>query len=70
MDWAQTISELKLAGVTQMQIAAWCGVGQTTVSDLVTGKSRGPTYAFGASLLKLHKRHARRISVRQKLATR
>lgn len=55
MNWAQLISELASAGKTQGQIAEWCGIAQSTVSDLARGETKSPAYAIGVKLVELHK---------------
>lgn len=43
------------AGRTQAQIAALCGLAQSTVSDLSKQKIRSPSYEVGQRLVDLHK---------------
>jgi transcriptional regulator with XRE-family HTH domain len=54
MDWKSLIQGLIDAGMTQVQIAAECGVRQSSVSDLFRGKSTRPNYEFGRKLEALH----------------
>jgi len=54
MDWKKLIADLLASGMTQTEIAAHCGVGQGTVSDLYRGSTRQPTYDFGDALRRLH----------------
>jgi len=60
MDWKKLIQELIAAGMTQVQIAAECGVSQSSVSDLFRGASKSPSYDFGKKLEALAE--ARRLS--------
>lgn len=50
MDWKSLIQALLDGGMTQVQIAAACGVAQSSVSDLYRGKNSGPSYDFGRRL--------------------
>lgn len=54
MDWTRLLRELKEAGMTQVQIAAECGVTQTTISELFRGDIATPSYDYGARLVALH----------------
>lgn len=54
MDWTKLLTDLKAAGMTQVQIAAECGVTQTSVSELFRGEIKNPSYDFGARLTALH----------------
>lgn len=54
MDWKKLIADLQAAGVTQVQMAAHCGCAQTTISDIVNGRTRRPRYEIGAALVTLH----------------
>lgn len=54
MDWKKLIAELSDAGVTQAEIAAECGVAQSTISDLHRGASKSPSFDLGSSLVALH----------------
>ena len=50
MDWKSLIAEIQAHGLTQPQIAALCGCGQATVSDLANGKTSDPRHTLGESL--------------------
>lgn len=54
MDWKKLLAELMEAGVLQTQIAAECGVSQSTVSDLHRGATKRPSFEFGDKLRALH----------------
>lgn len=57
MTWQQTIAEIqKLSELTQPQIAAICGSGQATISDLARGKTKDPSHSLGESLKALLER--------------
>jgi hypothetical protein len=55
--WSKVITELRAVGFTQTAIAAHCGCGQPTVSDLAVGRARDPAYSLGEKLLNLHREH-------------
>lgn len=65
MDWKNLIAELIANGMTQPEIAARCGCGQTTVSELARGVTTEPRYTLGEKLKKLHAER-RRAALRQK----
>jgi len=50
MDWKKLISELGSQGLSQPQIAAICGCGQATISDLSNGKTKDPRDSLGQAL--------------------
>jgi transcriptional regulator with XRE-family HTH domain len=54
MDWQKLIAELQDHGYTQPQIAAACGCGQSTVSELSLGKTKEPRHSLGEALRALH----------------
>jgi predicted XRE-type DNA-binding protein len=49
MDWKALIAELQ-EYLSQPQIAAIVGCGQSTLSDLASGASKEPRYSLGESL--------------------
>lgn len=53
IDWPLIIGGLKAAGVTQPQIAEHCDCAQSTVSDLLTGKTKDPRGIVTLKLLQL-----------------
>ncbi len=55
MNWPQLIADLTAAGMTQTEIATECGVGQSTVSELLRGTIKSPSYELGSSLVTLHR---------------
>lgn len=55
MDWTVILKELRDCGVTQMQVAEQCGVGQSAVSSLARGDTKSPGFDFGSKLLSLHR---------------
>ena len=55
MDWPKLIKELADAKVTQAQIAESCGVAQSTVSEVLRGEIKSPSFAFGSKLIELHR---------------
>lgn len=57
MDWKRLLKELNAAGVTQPRIAEFCGVGQSTVSELARGVTKSPSYDFGSKLVQMHGTH-------------
>lgn len=50
MDWKTTIAQIQAHGLTQPQIAAVCGCGQATISDLASGKTQDPRHSLGEAL--------------------
>jgi transcriptional regulator with XRE-family HTH domain len=55
MDWKALIADLVATGLTQIELAAQCGVAQSTISDLHRGASKQPNYELGSALVRLHK---------------
>lgn len=53
MDWKSTIAEIQAHGMSQPQIAALCGCGQATISDLASGKTQDPRHSLGQNLIAL-----------------
>lgn len=53
MDWKQLLARLTAAGLTQIVIADRCGVAQSTISALVRGETKSPSYELGKALEKL-----------------
>jgi len=60
MDWKLIITELVASGSTQVQIAAVCGCSQATISELLRGLIKQPSYPIGEALLSMHKKHSRK----------
>lgn len=56
MDWKLLIGELQERGLTQPQIAAICGCGQATISDLASGTTKDPRHSLGKRLEELAER--------------
>ena len=54
MDWKSLIADLQRHGYTQPQIAAVCGCGQATISDLAKGNTKEPRHSLGEALRRLH----------------
>lgn len=52
-DFAQIVRDLKVKGYTQSDLAAACGIGQSSISDIATGTTKDPSYSVGAKLLRL-----------------
>lgn len=61
MDWKKLIADLKIAGFSQEQIAQACGCGQTTISELMTGKTKNPGYSVGEAIKSFHRKNAHKI---------
>lgn len=53
MDWTSIISELSQSGYTQFDIAARCGCGQTTISELAIGKTKDPRASTAFAIIDL-----------------
>ena len=56
MDWKSLIAEMQRHGLTQPRIAAICGCGQATVSDLASGTTKDPRHSLGEALMALAER--------------
>ncbi len=56
MDWKSLIAQIQAHGLSQPQIAAICGCGQATVSDLARGATGDPRDSLGQSLRELLKK--------------
>ena len=56
MDWKTLIQKLIDMGMTQQQIAAHCGVSQSSISDLASGNAKKPRFDTGAAIVELAKR--------------
>jgi len=54
MDWTAILSEIFAAGKTQMVVAAYCGCGQSAISQLYSGVTTQPRYEVGNKLMELH----------------
>lgn len=59
MDWKALLGALSAAGQTQAQIAADCGVAQSTISDLSCGRTKSPSFELGRRLIALRKKSKR-----------
>lgn len=53
-DWARIITELKLGGYSQEDLAQLLGVSQPTVSRWAAKGKGEPTWSEGRKLLELH----------------
>jgi predicted transcriptional regulator len=62
MDWKKLISELVEEGLTQQKIAEACGVRQSVISELRSGKIKDPRWTYAERLRILHERKTRRSS--------
>lgn len=51
--WSTIIRSLTGAGLTQPEIAQFCGCGQSTISDLARGATTDPRTSTGLALLGL-----------------
>lgn len=54
MDWKTIILGLSASGLTQAEIAKYCGCGQSTISELLRGEIRDPAYRIGSRLIELY----------------
>jgi transcriptional regulator with XRE-family HTH domain len=59
MDFKTLLQELKAAGLTQKQVADYCGCSQVTVSDLARGVTTDPSFSIGRLIVALHARKAK-----------
>lgn len=53
MDWKKLLIDLADAGVTQEQIAAYCGCQQSAISFVKRGKTADPRSSIGLGLMRL-----------------
>lgn len=53
-DWAEIISILRDAGMTQAEIAHECDCSDSTISELRTRKIANPAYPVGKKLMALY----------------
>lgn len=55
MNWTSIIARLQERGLSQAQIAAACGCGQATISDLARagGGTKEPRFSLGNALVAL-----------------
>jgi predicted XRE-type DNA-binding protein len=61
MNWPELLQDLRAADMTQMQIAAFAGCNQSSISDLARGLTKQPSFEIGEKLQTLHKRAKRRL---------
>ena len=57
MNWTKIIFELTdraKGGITQTELAKRCGCSQATISDLLRGEIRKPSFTIGQKLVALH----------------
>jgi len=55
MDFKDILEKLISSGCTQQELAAECGCGQSTLSDIITGKTKEPRWNLAKKLLDLSK---------------
>ena len=53
VDWPLVIQTLQKRGLTQVEIASICGTRQSTIGDLLAGRTSEPRYGLGEALLDL-----------------
>lgn len=64
--WQKMISELRLKGITQTQIALEMSCSQNYVSDLERGVcGKRLSYAFGSKLEKLWRKHCKQKAAQE-----
>lgn len=51
MQWKDYIAAIFEKGISQSRLANLVGCGQTTISDLASGKTREPRYSLGIAIL-------------------
>lgn len=54
MDWQKLIRDVLQTGMTQREVAIAVGVGDSTISELLSGKLKDMYWARGDALLRLH----------------
>lgn len=60
MDFKNLIKELTESGVTQKEIASFCGTVQGHISDLKVGRRICPNWIIGDKLIRLHKKKCKK----------
>ena len=53
MDWTELIKRLQTRGWLQVQIAERVGATQSTISELLNGKTGEPRYSVAAALIEI-----------------
>lgn len=53
MDWTELIKRLQTRGWLQVQIAERVGATQSTISELLNGKTCEPRYSVAAALIEI-----------------
>jgi hypothetical protein len=53
IDFAAVTRALSAAGVSQTAMADYCKCSQPSISDLMNGRSKEPSYSIGAALLEM-----------------
>jgi transcriptional regulator with XRE-family HTH domain len=53
MDWTELIKRLQTRGWLQVQIADRVGATQSTISELLNGKTGEPRYSVAAALIEI-----------------
>lgn len=59
MNWADLISKLQNAGLSQAAIARHCGCSQSSISDLASGRTQDPRYSIACALVGLASEYER-----------
>lgn len=62
MDWKSVIADLQRAGYTQPQIAEACRCGQSTISEIFSGRTSQPRADLGLRLQALHRKARRKLA--------
>jgi len=56
VDWSKIIREIQNSDYRLIDIAVECGTHETTLCDLLYGRTKEPRYTLGSALLSLHVR--------------
>lgn len=56
MDFKKIISELSAAGLKQIEIAKACDCSQPTISEILQGEIKNPSFSIGLALVSLHEK--------------
>jgi transcriptional regulator with XRE-family HTH domain len=62
MNFQKLIQDLIDLGMTQVEIKDACQCSQSTISDLLNGKIKNPSFAIGQSLLELHAKRSEKAA--------
>lgn len=68
MNWTELLADLRAAGYTQTKLAKLLKTGQSTLSELSSGKTTNPSFELGNALVAIHTRVMSRPESRRQVA--